>query len=278
MSSEARHHDVTVEGLRIHYVVAGQGPPVVLVHGLGVSLATWGENLGPLSQRYTVYALDIPGHGDSDKTPPGGYTLEAGVRWFVGFLDALSLSQAALVGNSLGGLLALKTALDRPERVTRLVLVDAAGLGREVAIFLRLASLPLMGTLLEQPVFGGVRDLLRRIVYNGRAISPELVRELERVRSSPGARQAELHIVRHGVNLRGVRRHAQLLQRLPELRPPVLLVWGLQDPIFPVNHAYAAFRALPRARLVVYPECGHWPQIERAEEFNRVVAEFLAGG
>ena len=277
MPSEARHHDVTVEGLRTHYVAAGQGPPILLLHGLGASAIVWRENIDALSMHYAVYALDLPGHGDSDK-PAASYTVQIGVRVLIGFLDALGLAQAALVGSSMGGALAVATALEHPQRVSRLVLVDAAGLGREVAPYLRVGSLPLVGEVFNRPWFGMTNKMLRGVFHNKRLATVELEEELERTRSSPGARQAELRILRHGVNLLGVRPHTVFQGRLPALKMPVLLVWGARDTVLPVAHAYAAFRMLSTARLVVYPDCGHWPQMERAAEFNRMVGEFLRGG
>ena len=269
------HRYIEVSGIRTHYIAAGQGPPVVLLHGLGASVTTWSETIEPLAQRYAVYAMDIPGHGDSDK-PDMDYTAEVGVSYLLNFLEALGLPQAALVGNSMGGFLALKTALEHPDRVSRLALVDSAGLGRELALFLRVASLPLLGELMDWQRSVGTRTIVRQVFAQRGYASPGLVEELSRTRSAPGAHRAELSALRDGVDLGGFRRRHILLERLPELRQPLLVVWGAQDRIIPVAHAYAAAQRLPSARLVVYQECGHWPQMERAEEFNRELAAFLA--
>ena len=271
-----RHRYVEVAGIGTHYVVAGQGPPVVLIHGLGSSLATWQRTIEPLAERHTVYALDMPGHGDSEK-PDVQYSLQAGVAYLADFLDALNVPRAALVGNSMGGLLSLGVALEHPERVTRLALVDAAGLGRELAFALRVASLPVVGELMRRgSVFGYARALMREASYEGRITRSVLANAFRGARIAPEASRAELNALRNGVNFRGVRPGYVLLDRLPELQPPLLIVWGAQDKVLPVAHAYAAARRRPDAQVVVLEQCGHWPQLEQAEEFKRVLQAYLA--
>ena len=271
-----RHRYIEVAGIGTHYVVAGQGPPVVLVHGLGSSAATWQRTIEPLAERHTVYALDMPGHGDSEK-PEVQYSLEAGIAYLADFLDALDVPRAALVGNSMGGLLSLGMALERPERVTRLALVDAAGLGRELAIALRLASLPVVGELMRRgSVFGYARALMREASSEGRITWSVMVDAFRGARIAPEASRAELNALRNGVNFRGVRPDYILLDRLPELQAPLLIIWGAQDKVFPVAHAYTAAEKHPSAQVEVLDRCGHWPQLEQAEEFNRILEAYLA--
>ena len=271
-----RHRYIEVAGIGTHFVVEGQGPPVVLIHGLGSSLATWQRTIPPLARRHTVYALDMPGHGDSEK-PDIEYSLEAGIDYLDALLDALDVPRAALVGNSMGGLLSLGFALERPKRVTRLALVDAAGLGREMAFLLRLASLPIVGELMRRSsVFGYARALMRQASFEGRVTWRVLVDALRGARIAPEASHAELNALRNGASFRGVRPGYILLDRLPELAMPLLVVWGAQDKVLPVTHAYAAARKHPSARVEVLDRCGHWPQLEQADEFNRILGAFLA--
>ena len=177
MISPGQHRYIDVDGVRTHYVVAGQGPPVVFIHGLGASMVAWRENIVPLSERLSVYALDLAGHGDSEK-PNVEYSISFGVRYMLHFLDALDLQQVALVGNSMGGTLALATALEHAERVNRLVLVDTASLGREVAFYLRVASLPMVGELFNRPWFGINRKALRSVFNDMQFITKDLQEEL----------------------------------------------------------------------------------------------------
>jgi pimeloyl-ACP methyl ester carboxylesterase len=271
-----RRDYVDVNGMNIYYTMAGQGPPVVVLHGLGASHLTWQENFEALAENFTVYAMDIPGHGDSVKEGVT-YTIEAGIAFTLGFFDAMGLSSAALVGNSMGGLIALKVALAQPERLTHLSLIDTAGFGKEIAPFLRIMSLPFIGELAERPVTRSTANMLHQI-FAGRDIASEtLINELVRTRSLPGAKTAVLKTLRAGVNIFGMKRVHRLLNRLPELPMPITVVWGGRDRFFPVSHAYAAAEMVPTAKLLVLPEAGHWPHMQEPEVFNNELIAFLSG-
>jgi pimeloyl-ACP methyl ester carboxylesterase len=271
-----RRDYVDVNGMNIYYTMAGQGPPVVVLHGLGASHLTWQENFEALAENFTVYAMDIPGHGDSVKEGVT-YTIEAGIAFTLGFFDAMGLSSAALVGNSMGGLIALKVALAQPERITHLSLIDTAGFGKEIAPFLRIMSLPFIGELAERPVTRSTANMLHQI-FAGRDIASEtLINELVRTRSLPGAKTAVLKTLRAGVNIFGMKRVHRLLNRLPELPMPITVVWGGRDRFFPVSHAYAAAEMVPTAKLLVLPEAGHWPHMQEPEVFNNELIAFLSG-
>ncbi len=170
---------VDVNGMNVHYAKAGNGPPVVLLHGLGASHLTWQENIEALAAHFTVYAMDIPGHGDSVKDGVD-YTIEASVAFTFGFFDAMGLQSAALVGNSMGGLIALRSALAEPHRVTHLCLIDTAGFGKEIVPFLRIMSLPFIGEYAESKATRSTSNMLRQI-FAGRTVATEsLTAELVR--------------------------------------------------------------------------------------------------
>lgn len=266
---------VSVNGLKIHYVTAGQaGPPVLLIHGLGMSYTTWRTNIDPLGQGLRVFAMDLAGHGDSDK-PRVSYDLDFGLRFLGEFMDALGLERASMVGSSMGGLLAIAMALRYPQRVDRLVLADSSGLGRELHWLLRLSALPGLGLALSWPRRGTLRSFLRLIFYDPSMITEDLIDELMRIRRLPGSTEAIISMFRNGVTLRGVKPELVFLDRLPELRTPTLIVWGAQDQIFPLSHAYAAHARIPNAQLRIFDRCGHHPAAEYAEEFNQLVLAFL---
>ncbi len=274
MIPTVRHEHIVVDGMDIHYAAAGEGHPIVFLHGLGASGITWEENVGPLSERFAVYAPDIPGHGDSVKIGVN-YTTEAGTSLTLGFLDAIGAESAALAGSSMGGLIALLTALQYPERVSHLVLINTAGFGREVAGYLRVMSLPFLGELLEGPTHRSAKAMMR-LVFGPRKAYPEaLFEELVRTRSLPGGRDAVLSSLRQGVDIFGVKRRYRLLSRLQELQMPLMIVWGALDPVFPPQHAYSAAEAVPDARFLFFPGAGHWPHMEEAERFNAEVTAFL---
>ena len=131
LPGESRY--VTVAGVKTHYIVAGDGDPLLLFHGLGASVVTWRDNIGPLSKAFRVYAIDFPGHGDSDK-PDIDYSADTFTRFALHLIDTLELDHPAIIGNSVGGALGLMIALGHPERVSGLVLVDSASLGKEISI------------------------------------------------------------------------------------------------------------------------------------------------
>lgn len=270
----AEHRFVTVNGIRTHYVAAGEGEPLLLLHGLGASLMAWATNIEPLSQRFSVYAIDIPGHGDSDK-PDLDYLMPTAVNFIRGFMEALDIERASFAGNSMGGMIALRIAVELPELVDRLVLVDTAGLGRDLAWFIRAMSLPLVGEIIENPSPRNTRLLLKRIFHDPSLAPDSLIREIHRTRVLPGSKRAILRIIRGAIGLRGLHSKWIMTDELEQLNSPILIVWGAQDRIIPVSHATNAAQIAPQVSLSIFEECGHWPQMEKGNEFNRVVLDFL---
>ena len=272
LPGESRY--VTVDGIDTHYVVAGEGPPLLLFHGLGASVVTWRDNIGPLSNAFQVYAVDLPGHGDTGK-PDFDYAADAIVEFIQGLLPS---SQPRPAGNHrlIGGALGLMTALRYLEFVSSLVLVSSAALGKKVSIYLRLVTLPILGDLLESSRVGGTRFMLYKVFHDRRFATEELVEELFRSRRMPGAKEAVVRVLRNTVNILGVRKEYVLVDNLASLKLSVMVVWGSQDQTIPVSHAYRASEAAAHVRLQVYDQCGHWPHMEKASEFNSLVLEFLA--
>lgn len=264
-----------VNGYEVRYQRAGQGPLVIFVHGIGASLEFWTPNLRGLAGQFQVCALDLPGFGRS-AVPPVTPTLADVPAFFDAFLDHLGAERAAFVGNSMGGLVVLTYALARPERVSHLGLVASAGLGRDLQLDLRLLALPLLPEILFRPTPGFARRAIRALFCQPSADTEALAMTwLEHIRR-PGARQHFLRIARQGIGLRGQKPGVILLDRLPQVQPPTLLIWGDRDPVIPVAHAYAAARLIPRCALVVFPACGHCPQLERAAAFNALLGRFLS--
>ena len=263
--------------VKVRYVMEGNGPAVLLVHGLGASLAVWGENIAPLAEEgRTVYALDLPGYGKSDKPRELDYDAVSGAHFLVRFMDTLGIKSATIIGNSAGGIVSAMCALIYPHRVERLVLVDAPGLARPMAWFLRFASLPLLGELLHIPDVHDPRNMIKSVFYEPKAVSDDLVDELMHVRNFRGSKMAALRSIRSGTSLWGLRKKMLVLHRLKGFAKPLLVIWGREDRIIPVSHACRAAEVLsPNCTVHIIPYCGHWPQLERPEEFNLLVLDFL---
>ena len=268
---------VVVKGLKIRYIVIGSGAPLVLIHGIGEFLEVWWLNVLPLSEHYRVYAIDLPGHGLSDK-PKIDYNLAFATDVVSGFEQAMGIDRASLIGHSLGGLIAMSVAVSYPEQVGKLVLVDSAGFNDRVPLLYRLCCLPLVGELIVEPtVKAGIRHGMKRAFYNPDLVSDEMVEKDYQFMKMPGAKQALLNIIRHGVSFRGPSPEIIFLDKLSLIKSPTLLIHGAQDKVIPLQYARKARRLIPRARLKIIEECGHCPYIEKTPEFNKTVINFLGG-
>jgi len=268
---------VVVKGLKIRYIVKGSGAPLVLIHGIGEFLEAWWLNVGPLSEHYQVYAMDLPGHGLSDK-PRIDYNLAFATEVVGEFEQALGIDHASLVGHSLGGLVAMSVAINYPEQVDKLVLVDSAGFNDRVPVLYRLCCLPLIGELIVEPtVKAGIRHGMKRAFYNPGLVSDEMVEKDYQFMKMPGAKQALLNIIRNGVSFTGPNPETVALDKLRLIKSLTLLIHGAQDKVIPLKYARKANKLIPGAKLKIIDECGHCPYIEKASEFNETVIEFLGG-
>lgn len=280
----------SVRGLTLHYMIGGRGMPLVLVHGLGSSASLeWRFNLEALAAEFRVLAPDLPGFGASDK-PALAYTIAFFVETLKDFVAAQGLDRLAIMGASYGGRIALGLALELPGVVERLVLVDALGVGRprrDPAY----ALLQVQG--IGELMLGGAERVLarfrpavvrrfwgwylRRPRSMARILTDSRIADQRRMLASPDYRAAYLATLRAVTSLRRLRDGVMLDDRLHEVSIPTLLVWGRHDHIFPAREAEAARPKFSDARLVVFEDCGHTPQLEDPDRFNRVVLDFLKG-
>ena len=273
------HKTIALSGVKVHYVEAGQGPVVLLLHGLGSSLDTWRRNVEPLADAgFTVLAPDLPGHGDSEKPDALDYGLRTAVDFTGQFLSALGVERASLVGNSAGGLVAALFALENPEKPCRLALVAPGGIGRQVSWVLRLMSLPGLGEFLFQPWIYSLMGINKRVFHEPSSIPAEVLAEMARVQFLPGSTSSTLHSIRSSINILGLRRRWRVLDRLPQVSSPLMCLWGEDGIIIPVSHAGWIKEAIPQCLVRTFPQCGHWPHMEKAGEFNALLTLFLQGG
>lgn len=269
---------VSVSGIKTRYRRAGaSGPDVVLIHGIASSVEDWGANIEALAASHRVHVLDLVGCGLSDKPHGYDYSPESLAAFVLEFMTAIGLEKADLVGFSLGGHVALRCALVSPHRVRSLVLSDPAGMGRESIINFRVASIPGIGEVLVHPIAFGIRNLMKTAFYDASKVTDEIVEHRLRLARMPGAKSAFLKMLRSLSGVRGfhMQRVEKLQKEMARIRCPVLVIWGEQDRFVPAAHAGIVQRCVPGAVIRKYDKCGHLPQAELPERFNRDVLEFL---
>jgi pimeloyl-ACP methyl ester carboxylesterase len=261
---------VDVGGVSTHYHDVGEGPPVVLLHGSGPGVsawANWQHAIPALAETHRVLALDSVGFGATARPDDVRYSLRTWTDHVWGFLDALGLGQVSLIGNSLGGRISLQMAEDDQSRLDRIVLMGAPGVGMTLTDGLKALRS-------YEPSPDAMRDLLRTyFAVDPTLISDELVRIRYEASAAPGAHEAYHLMFFHPDHAGG--ELAITEEQVRGVTRPVLLVHGREDQIVPADVAWRMLHLLPDADLHVFARCGHWTQIERADDFNRVVAEFL---
>ena len=280
---------VAIEGVNLHYFRGGTGTPLVLVHGLGSSAAVeFYYNLEPLAAHHQVLAVDLPGFGSSDK-PALDYSIELFVRVVRDLMASEHVGRAAVMGVSMGGRVALGLALDAPQLVDRLVLVDALGVGPprrvlayRILLTRGLGELTLSGTAraLRRMHPATIRRFwgwyLRRPGRVDTLLSDERIADHGTLLSRPEYRAAYLSALRSIAGMRNLRDGVVVENRLSELQMPTLLVWGRRDHIFPASHAESAQGKIHNSRIEIFENSGHTPQMEEPDRFNRMVLDFLA--
>ena len=268
---------VTVEGTRLRYRKTGSGHPVLLLHGIGQSLDDWNEQHERLSERHTVYSIDLPGFAYSDRLP--GTTLAKLAGVLPAFLDAVGVhGPLPVMGNSLGGAVAMKLAADHPDRVSALVLANSAGFGKEVALVLRLLAVRPFAALLMRPDEKASRRTVESLFYDKTPVTEARIGHAFALSQRATHRRTLMDVARDLGTVSGVRAEwrTALIGALAQSDVPTLVMWGDRDHILPFSHLEAAAAALPHAESHVFPKTGHMPQIERPDEFAAVVEDFLS--
>ena len=272
-------HDIPVGRHQVSTLTMGAGPDVLLLHGLGGTRASFFETAATLSRRYRVHAPDLPGFGSSSKPPLGAYN----ARWFaeivIGLMDQLRIDRAHLVGNSMGGRVAIEVGLTAPERV------GALGLLCPAVAWVRRGLHPVVRLL--RPEFGllphgfhrsMVASQFRSIFHDRDVLDPTvsdlMVDEFRRIYHTAGARYAFLASARN-IYLEAPFGARGFYPRLAGLVPPALFVWGSHDTLVPPAFSRHVHNWLPSAEQVTLDGCGHVPQVERAEETNAASARVL---
>src|SRR5215472_11106061 len=271
----------TIHGYKRAYRIAGSGPAILMIHGIGDNSTTWNTVQASLAQRFTVIAPDLLGHGKSDK-PRADYSVAAYANGMRDLLSVLDIERVTIVGHSLGGGVAMQFAYQFPQLVERLILVSAGGVTKDVNFVFRLASLP-MGSeamaLLRLPLVLPAVQIAGRIV--GKAIGttalghdlPNVLRVLNDL-PEPTASAAFSRTLRAVVDWRG--QIVTMLDRcyLTEAIP-VQIIWGTRDAVVPVRHAQMAHAAMPGSRLEIFEGSGHFPFHHDPARFIEIVERFI---
>jgi pimeloyl-ACP methyl ester carboxylesterase len=270
---------MTIHGHRRAFVKVGRGPALVLLHGIGCDHRTWIPVLRPLSRHFTVIAPDLLGHGQSD-APRADYSIGGYANGVRDLLAMHGISSATVVGHSLGGGIAMQFAYQFPQSTQRLVLVGSGGLGRSVNPLLRAITLPGGNTALKavaQPPVRIPAKAAMRALHSLRVPGTIDFNGLADVYDSLGdknRRRAFHHVLRAAVDWRGqvitMLDRAYLAESMPSL-----VIWGEQDTVIPVKHAYAAHAVLPGSQLEVIPHAGHFPHEDDPEHFASAVIDFV---
>ncbi|HXV68597.1 MAG TPA: alpha/beta fold hydrolase [Nitrospira sp.] len=271
---------VRVQDQRIAYLDVGAGPPVILIHGFGGSMWQWEYQQRALSQHFRILTPDLPGAGLSDK-PDIEYRPDQMLAFFTGFMDALEVQEATLVGNSMGAGLAIGMALEHPEKVAKLVLID----GLPPQVMEKLTSptirraletrLPVWMVSLGNRLFGGMMtgSILKEIVHDPALLTPAVIDRSNRNRQRPG-------LIKPILALRDnlPRWESDFALRIGTLTHPTLIIWGEQDRVFPIAVGDALHRSIKRSLFAPIPNAGHIPQWERPDLVNQRLIEFIGSG
>jgi pimeloyl-ACP methyl ester carboxylesterase len=261
--------EIELHGHRVIYRIAGDGPPVVLIHGMVNSSRHWEQVALRLADRYTVVAPDLLGHGDSAAVR-GDYSLGAHACSIRDLLTTIGIDRATVVGHSLGGGIAMQFFYQFPQRVQRLALISSGGLGHDVSPMLRGAAMPGAAAGIWLVANRRVRSALDRAGQRMRArgsrrgIYLQAVARAMRPLQEAAARRAFVHTLRAVIDVRG--QHVSALDRLYLLGElPTLIVWGERDNTIPIEHGLAAHALVPNSRFVSLPNAAHFPNLEDPE-------------
>jgi 2-hydroxy-6-oxo-octa-2,4-dienoate hydrolase len=261
---------VDAGGIKTNYLEAGSGPPVVLVHGSGpgvTAYANWRLTIPGLAPHFRVLAPDMAGFGFSDK-PGGTASMAAWIDQLIGFLDALGIERASLVGNSFGGGIGIRLAVDHPGRIDRMVLMGAVGI-----------SFPITHGLDYvwgyQPSIENMRRTLDYFAYSRELVNDELAEVRYRAALAPGVQEA-FSALFPPPRQRWVEAMATAEEQIRAIPHETLIVHGREDRVIPLDNAYRLLGLIERSELHVFGRCGHWSQIEWADDFNALLVRFLS--
>jgi pimeloyl-ACP methyl ester carboxylesterase len=254
-----------------------KGSPIVLIHGISCSVLEWEFVIDAMSRQHRVFALDLVGHGLTDKPLNIAYDIKDFARHVLAFMDKMNLPQASLIGNSLGARVALECAALAPQRCTALVLSAPAAVDKTTLFEFRLASVPYLGEVVTAPNPPGTGKIWRAAFANPSLATKALVAEKVALAKMPGAGKAFLKALRSMLGLGGFKAEAMqnTHNKARQVKTPTLVIWGRQDRFLPISHLDTLTKLMPHAIALVMERCGHVPMIECPKEFVQASLDFL---
>lgn len=263
---------------RLHYHVAGDehATPLLLLHGSGPGVFGWANfrgNLPVFAQHFRTYILDMPGYGES--TAVDGYPIDVAVAATLQFIDALGIDRVAIVGNSMGGMVATRFAVAHPARVTRIATIG--GVGTNLFSSFPNEGINLLVEFTEDPTRERLTAWLRSMVYDQSLVTEELIEDRWQRATKPEtlATNRRMYSRASIAQIAAAQKNSQPWTHLQQLQCPTLITWGRDDRVSPVDWAILPMRLIPKCELHIFYDCGHWAMIERKKEFESVVLAFL---
>lgn len=266
---------VDAKGIRTRYLHAGSAdkPALILLHGTGGHAEAYSRNLETHAKHFNTYAIDMVGHGLTDKVPVD-LEIPVYVNHLCDFMDALGIKKASISGESLGGWVAARFAMDHPGRTERVVLNTAGGNTAFPEVMARVKSLSMAAA--EDPSWDRIKTRLEFLMHDKSKVNDDLVAVRQRIYSQPGmVENMRRTLVLQEMDIR--KRNLHSPQQWASIQAPTLVLWTTHDPTAPAAEGKKIADMIPNSRFVVMDGCGHWPQFEDAETFNRIHIEFLLG-
>lgn len=270
LTEESTSKYAQVGDIRLHYNEAGTGPAVVMLHGGGPGASGWSNfqrNISPFSERNRTLLVDMPGFGKSDSVVVTEPRSQVTARAVCGLLDSLGIERASFVGNSMGGSASINFAVDFPDRIDKLVVMGSSGAGQSIFVPQPSEGIKVLNQVFDNPTAEGMRRLIQLMVYDSSFLTEELVQQRLQAALNPGhldARKKSVNVQR------------DFSPALGNIKAQTLIVWGRDDRVVPMDTGLRLLGAIPNAQLHIFNHCGHWVQFEHADQFNRLVLDFLS--
>ncbi|APJ04232.1 alpha/beta fold hydrolase [Silvanigrella aquatica] len=274
--TELKDQFIDVNGYKTRFWSQGSADSVIiLLHGFALSVELWEQNINELAQDHRVIALDLLGFGLTDK-PKGKHDINIFPDFVYAFMQKMNILKAHLVGHSMGGLIATRLAQIHPESILSLIILSGAGFKKNIPIHFRIFSLPFIGEILARPNKRGLESALRKNTYERIDATKKLAEKLYEFSLHPEMAALLLKVTRTAINFFGFKNSIlrTIKKECNKLTMPVLIIWGQNDSIIYVSHAYTANKIIPNSKLVIFDNCGHLPQLEHPKKFNNLLREF----